>query len=130
MNHTDRRFWTRHANGSSIDDKQLEAIEQAFQADLEWIGPVYRLPNQDGREGMICPLPDVLLVRLRPTRGAAADGGPDAAAALTLARTTGARQPQLSEDAQRSKLLVPWRWFRVGDPRATPCRRGHCATSC
>lgn len=120
VNHTERRFWVRHASGSAIDDKQFEAAGQAFVAELEWIGPVYRLPNQPGREGLICPLPDVLLARLRQTRSTGPQGSPAAAPLLAVRAVAGRAPPQLTEDPERSKLLAPWHWFRIGDPRGTP----------
>ena len=62
INHTDRRFWVRSQAGS-IDQERFNALQNAMGDALEWIGPVYRLGNVPGLGGLVCPLPNVLLLR-------------------------------------------------------------------
>jgi hypothetical protein len=62
VNHTDRRFWIRVVTGE-IDERRLDQIAERFGERLQWIGPVYRMPDSSGRTGLFCPLPDILLIR-------------------------------------------------------------------
>jgi Subtilase family len=63
INHTDRRFWVRTLSGRAIDEALFNAIGERFGEDLDWIGPVYRLENLEGRAGFLSPLPNVLLIK-------------------------------------------------------------------
>src|SRR5262245_37951507 len=57
VNHTHKRYWVRTVTGKRIDQKRYEAIQQGLDPALDWIGPVYRLANSEGRGGLVCPLP-------------------------------------------------------------------------
>jgi subtilase family protein len=107
INHTEQRFWVRSASGGPIDDKILTALDQLPDSvGLEWVAPVYQLPNAEGRLGLLCPLPNVLLVR--PAGRARATGG---ALAERLAKLG------LKPDANRSKYLGDYLYCVVRDPR-------------
>jgi subtilisin family serine protease len=93
VNHTDRRFWIRTSLREPIADDLLDAIEEAFDQQLEWIGAVYQLPNVPGRAGLHCPLPDVLLVE------ASDDDVP------------------LQEDPEKSRDLLGYRYYTIDEPR-------------
>ena len=113
VNHTDRRFWVRVLDGS-LDDERLARIEKALGKELAWAGPVYRLPQfgGDDRSALLCPLPDVLLAKLRAGRG---EEGPQRI--NTMVRAAGA--VAVSEDAEKSRYLGPWHYLRIADPKAT-----------
>jgi subtilisin family serine protease len=63
VNHTERRFWVRSLASRAIEQERYEALRGSFGDSLEWVGPVYRLADTPGRGGLLCPLPNVLLVR-------------------------------------------------------------------
>jgi subtilisin family serine protease len=66
VNHTDRRFWARSQTGEPVDQERFEALQDKLADTLDWIGPVYRIGGVPGRGGLLCPLPNVLLIRLVP----------------------------------------------------------------
>lgn len=66
VNHTDRRFWIRSQTGQAIDQERFEGIQNKLAEALDWVGPVYRLADVSGRGGLLCPLPNVLLLRPAP----------------------------------------------------------------
>jgi len=118
VNHTDRRFWVRSLDGA-LDDERIARIEKALGKDLAWVGPVYRLAPRagqapDARVDLLCPLPNVLLARLRAGKDEDA-----ARAGAAIGAAMGAAGPAVSEDVEKSRHLGPWRYFRVADPRAT-----------
>ncbi|MBA3799955.1 MAG: hypothetical protein H0X18_12850, partial [Geodermatophilaceae bacterium] len=64
VNHTPTRFWVRSADGERLSDDRFSAIPEALGGIVAWVGPVYRLVGRgrlQGRENLLCPLPDVLL---------------------------------------------------------------------
>ncbi len=63
INQTDRRFWVRARTGQPIDQEGFEALQNGLADSLNWIGPIYHLSNTEGRGGLLCPLPNVLLIR-------------------------------------------------------------------
>jgi hypothetical protein len=106
INHTDRRFWVRTTDGRAIDDQFFDAIEEAFDEDLDWVGPVYQVPRTPGLAGFLCPLPDALLVRTRQLH-------------LTAVSSRLA-QLALREDPEKSRYLTGYSYYVVGDPKAAP----------
>lgn len=109
VNHTDRRFWVRTLD-APIDDERLAQIEKTLGEVLAWAGPVYRAPLP-GRDGLLCPLPDAVLLRLR---------GQTPQDAPTLQRhVRAAAGAAVVEDVAKSRHLGPWRYFNVTDPKAT-----------
>jgi subtilisin family serine protease len=107
VNHTDTRFWTRAASGAAIDDETIKAIEgQRDATRVAWVGPVYRLPNLEGRVGLLCPLPHVLVVNPGP------NGREEPGAVAGLLEQLG-----LAEDDKRSAHLGELRYFALREPR-------------
>jgi len=97
VNHTDTRVWVSTPDGSMIEDEQYQRILEIFGPDLDWVGPVYRLPDSEGREGLHCPLPRVLV-----TRGT---------------RTAAARErARVREDTVRSGRLLGLTYLSIEDP--------------
>jgi len=66
VNHTDRRFWVRSQMGRPIDQERFEILQNRLADILDWIGPVYYLGSVLGRGGLLCPLPNILLIRPIP----------------------------------------------------------------
>jgi len=106
VNHTDRRYWIRARDDRRIDRDRLEAIRRGFGASLEWIGPVYRLGQGTGRGNLVCPFPDVVLVRFTPRVDEHALGRAEASLRRLLAR----------EHAEKSKYLGDFRYWVLDDP--------------
>src|SRR2546427_5024512 len=65
VNHTPRRFWVRSRNAELIEQPHVSALKESLQSELEWIGPVYRVVGREGRRGLVCPLPNVLIIKPR-----------------------------------------------------------------
>src|SRR5690625_1618369 len=82
-----------------------QRTEEVLGGRLEWLVPAYRVPGVDGPEGLVCALPDTLL--LRP-----ADGTGDAQLDELAGRLG------LDLDAGRTAYTAPFRVYRVRDPKA------------
>jgi len=138
VNHTDTRVWVSTPDGSAIGDEQYQLIQQVFGPDLDWVGPVYQLAGSEGRAGLHCPLPRVLvtsatrmpeaqertLVREDTRRGERLLGlayltieepGVDAYQ-LRAAMTDEGRQATDEVLFENMPLLVPLAFFRPNDP--------------
>jgi subtilisin family serine protease len=63
INNTNKRYWLRLRIRGSINDENLNRLREVFGENLDWIGPVYVLPNEEERRGSFCPLPNVLLIK-------------------------------------------------------------------
>lgn len=102
VNDSERLRWVRvqHAGGLPAARANIEAT---LGDRLEWLGPVYRFPGIEGNEGLVCPLPDALLVR-------AAEKAP-----ADLDQRLG--ELGLEEDAARSRYLTPYKYFHVAAPK-------------
>jgi subtilisin family serine protease len=114
VNHTDRRFWVQAHR--PIDDDHYQRIEEAAsQLGLNWIGPVYRMSGEEGQKGLLAPLPNVVVIKMREKRqieGAA----PDVRNAIISAATDGPA-PALQEFVEKSKYLNGYRYFVITNPR-------------
>lgn len=108
INHTDRRLWLRTQDGEPASEDQLERLEEALGEELEWVGPVYRLGDVQGPGGLLCPLPNVLLVKT----GKSADKDKTAMARAQLGKVN------MHIDEERSKYLGDYRYLVLDDPRA------------
>jgi len=114
VNHTDQRFWVQSRR--PIDDDRYQIIEEsAMQFGLDWIGPVYRLSGEDGRKGLLAPLPNVVVVKLREQRQPE-DETPGIANAMITAATNGSA-PVLQEVVEKSRYLNDYRYFIITNPR-------------
>jgi len=101
------RVWVQAAEGGAIADAMRASVdEQAESLALDWVGPVYRMPNVEGRAGLLCPLPHVLVLKpaagVRPT---------------SRAFTSALARFGLTLDAERSKYLGDFVYCRIDDPR-------------
>jgi hypothetical protein len=105
INHTDQRFWVRSHTRESIDAERFSAVENLFGEAIDWIGPVYKLPNINGRKGLLCPLPNVLVIKLNPQMVS----GTDIEAGDIL--------EELKEVPEKSKYLGDYRYYIVEDPK-------------
>lgn len=110
INHTDQRFWSRSRNGEPIDEKQFGVIEAALKTKLDWIGPVYRLSNSAGRGGLLCPLPNVLMVKTTVS--------PEKGGERVLARLL--TRYGMKEIREKSKYLGDYHYFVISDPSKQP----------
>lgn len=114
VNHTDQRFWVRSRR--PIHDDHYRKIEEGLtQLGLDWIGPVYRLLDEEGRKGFVAPLPNVIVVKLREQRQPDGDT-PGISGAMVAAATNGSA-PVLQEVAEKSKYLNGYRYFVITNPR-------------
>lgn len=101
INHTPRHFWVRLRSAAAA-----AALERLLQGRLEWIGPVYMLERTRGLEGLVCPLPNVLLIR------PASPSDPSSAEGLGRAM----ERLGLKEVPEKSRYLNGARYFEVADP--------------
>lgn len=105
VNHTETRFWIRSRSGKPVDVELRQALEDAFEGLLDWVGPVYRLANTRGRDGMLCPLPNVLVIR--PVDRL------DKKAERDFAKTL--QRYGLEEFSEKSKYLGDYRYYMLSD---------------
>ena len=63
VNHTMRYYWVRSRTGQNISQTNLQGLAEQLQVHLNWIGPLYQLPDAEGRRGLFCPLPDTLIIK-------------------------------------------------------------------
>jgi subtilisin family serine protease len=63
INHTDKRIWIHSSLYEPIDEENLSMLKEKFGEKLDWIGPVYQVPNVKDHERFLCPLPNVLLIK-------------------------------------------------------------------
>jgi subtilisin family serine protease len=103
VNNSERLRWVRLPQELT---RAATGIQDRLGDRAEWLGAVYRFPGVDGDQGLVCPLPDVLLVR--PLEGVDDD--------LWSARLA---ELGLVEDEDRSRYTAPYRYLRVGDARDT-----------
>ncbi|WP_165390880.1 S8 family serine peptidase [Pseudoduganella lutea] len=112
VNHTKSRYWAQARR--PIDDERLQKIEQAGTAiGLDWVGPVYRMAGQEGRRGLMTPLPNVGVIKLRDGRDPD-PARPGVPAALTRADGP---QPALKEVPEKSRYLNGYRYFQIANVR-------------
>jgi subtilisin family serine protease len=105
VNHTDRRFWVLSVSGEAIDQERYQALQRELGDALEWIGPVYRLANTQGRGSLLCPIPNVLL--LRPATPFERESPREFERRM--------RKFQLRDVAEKSGNLIPYRYFLTPD---------------
>ena len=112
VNHTDRRFWVRSDTRGSITRRSFQALSR--KRFLEWFAPVYRLPGIRGRRGVVCPLPDVLLI---PTRLVRETVGCTQEEVPTRLRSYGLDQVRDAYDAIPCEVEKGYGAYRVAKPR-------------
>lgn len=120
INHTDRRFWIRSADGAGADENADRRLKEKLGDTLDWIGPVYRSPRERGRAAFVCPLPNVLLVK--PPRSVKMTE-------RTIGNAMKSRlaaddpKPVLKEVKEKSKYLNGFRYFEIEPPLRTSSYR-------
>lgn len=113
VNHTERRLWVQSRR--AIDEERYQKIDATLKpAGLEWIGPVYRLANAQGRRALVAPLPHVVVVKLRDPR---IDRNVRESFNSIFAATAGTPVPAVQEDLEKSKYLNGYRYFVITNPR-------------
>jgi hypothetical protein len=106
VNHTTSCYWVRSQTGRALASNAVDQVKETFKQDLDWIGPVYRVDNEEGRKAFVCPLPSVLIVK---------------------PKSNGSRQPAeklvelldrygLKEVTEKSKYLGEFRYFVLTEP--------------
>jgi subtilisin family serine protease len=115
VNHTAQRFWVQSRR--PIDDDRYQKIDEAAsQLGLDWISPVYRLSGEEGRRGLLAPLPNVVVVKMRAQSQVAKGVTPRIDKAISAA-ATGGPAPTLHEVVEKSKYLNGYRYFVIANPR-------------
>lgn len=115
VNHSPLRFFVqaRHV----ISQTQFDVLEKAALAlGLDFIAPVYRLSNEQGRRALVVPLPNVLVVRLRAQEPVIAGTLTNITNPLLGALTQGV-EPRLQEVAEKTKYLNGFRYFQITNAR-------------
>jgi subtilisin family serine protease len=114
VNHTTQRFWVRSQR--SIDDDLYQQIEKTTKrSGLDWIGPVYQLSSEEGRRGLLAPLPNVVVVKIRDEQQVEKDAANFDSAVIAAAVNGSA--PELQEVLEKSKYLNGYRYFVITNPR-------------
>lgn len=67
VNHTARRMWLTSVGTPALASPGFTILLNRFRSELEWIGPVYRIGDRTDGSGLVCPLPNVLLIRFAPS---------------------------------------------------------------
>jgi subtilisin family serine protease len=112
IRHTQTRFWIRSASDQPVDQKQIRNLRNVLKASLDWIGPVYQMEKTQGQEGMVCPIPNVLLIR--PAKQFKNN---EASLAQILS------EYGLMEVPQKSKYMVEYLYFVIPDLRKNDAYR-------
>ena len=99
---TPRLFWVSDTSGAPIDQARFETLRDGLTSVLDWIGPVYRAGAAPGREGLLCPLPHVLVIQ--PAAGLDAAG--QLALAALLASFDCVELPQISLQLNGQRYFV------------------------
>src|SRR5215204_81901 len=109
VNNTTNDFWVRTKDNSEVNDELFNTIEQELAETLEWIGPVYRVGNTPGLGGLMCPIPNVLLIKQLADQEGERDSDISSAAAAV--------GTDLREIPEKSKYLSGYRYFIITDVR-------------
>jgi subtilisin family serine protease len=107
INNTEFRYWVRSSAATALPEDMVERVQESFRDNLDWVGPVYRMENEEGLRAFVCLLPNVLLVKPTPT---ASQTGGNLAALLS--------RYGLSEVTEKSRYLGEYRYFVLDDPLA------------
>jgi subtilisin family serine protease len=110
INHSKCRHWIRSTSNETLHRELLLRLQNELADCLDWFGPVYRINNAPGLEHLLCPLPNVLLIR--PT-----------AQARSVDLNAILRGYGLEEEPEKSKYLGEYRYFKVPDLRQTNAHR-------
>lgn len=105
INKTDQRLWIRSVEGGPIGEDTIKKLREDLEKfKPDWMGPVYAMPNAEGRKGLLCPLPNVVIVK--PARRQ--DDGDRL--------TKWMAKHKWEEVEEKSKYLSGYRYFVARDP--------------
>ncbi len=112
VNHTDRRYWVRDPERQTIDDQRFDRLVKELyeQFPVEFIGPVYQLSNSGEPGGLLCPLPNVLLVKLLTKLATKSLQTGD------IATSASAKRYGIKEIEAKSKYLNGHRYYEISQP--------------
>jgi hypothetical protein len=113
INHTRTRIWVRLLREATFPATLYQNIRNVFGARLQWIGPAYRLPRST-TQVVVCPLPNALVIQLKPQVGKARRQLPDLNAGL--AQNAGTPAPRLQEIPERSAYLNGNHYVEILNP--------------
>jgi len=102
INDSNHLRWVRLQSPRALPTAAAD-IQAQLTGQAEWIGAVYRVSGLEGYEGLVCPLPHVLLIR--PGQGASGSAFEQRMAGHGLI-----------EDEARSTYTAPFRYFLVREP--------------
>lgn len=112
VNHTKSRYWAQARR--PLDDGRLQKIEEAGAAiGLDFIGPVYRMAGQEGRRGLLAPLPNVGVIKLREPRDPTIPG----ILPTGIGKAAACPDPVLKELPEKSRYLNGYRYFQIANAR-------------
>ncbi len=103
VNHTSRRLWISSRNRRTIRSDRYRQLIAALEPVLDWVGPVYRSGASNGRHGLVCPLPHVLVIKPASPR--------DVARQLQLTRLLAGLG--LREVREKSAFLGGYQYFQI-----------------
>ena len=108
LNNTDTRFWCHIKSGVTLDSSFINSIEETISTQIKWIGPAYKIGNREGLEDLVCPLPNVLLIKISD------DLKPEIREDLLQSL----QKMGLKNDVHKSKYLKPYYYFIIEDVKA------------
>lgn len=119
INHTGRLFWVRSMSAAPITNEMLQTLSSKEW--LEWYAPVYRLTDKEGRERLVCPLPDLVVVPTRSARETLRINQSDVrnilSARFNLDKASDELDDQDPPDHARPRLKKDYRPYRVRTPQ-------------
>ena len=62
INDLPHQFWTHSRNGKPIPSALVSSIATVFAPHLKWVGPAFRAQNTTGQTGVVCALPNALVI--------------------------------------------------------------------
>jgi subtilisin family serine protease len=113
VNHTKTRFFVQARR--PLNDETVARVEEAgAKLGLDWIAPVYRQAGQNGRRGLLAPLPHIGVIKMRGQQRDAGANPPALQETLALTGPGGA-VPQLQEVPEKSRYLGGYRYFQINN---------------
>jgi len=92
--------------GFTLEPDKIDlAVKQ--DSDINWVAPVYRIEGTTGIEGLISPLPHILVIKLKDKISSKEKG-------LFEVKI---EELGLREIKEKSELLKPFRYFRLNNPK-------------
>ncbi|MGO4376646.1 S8 family serine peptidase [Pseudoduganella sp. RAF19] len=115
VNHTKTRYFVQ--GRKPLSDAAVARVEaEGARLGLDWIGPVYRQAGEDGRRGLLAPLPHAGVLKVRGQTDTGAGNVPLLPDTLKLTGPEGAA-PLLQEVPEKSRYLNGYRYFQITNPK-------------